>query len=228
MRDPRAVVELTLCTEQPYGMAPEQEYLHASGCFVEGRQGQRYLLRVRNLTYGRLEVIPSVDGLDVHSGRLASFDQRGLVIQAQSSYDFLGFRVSERDVAAFRFGAASQSYAAQVGQPAHVGVIGLAVFEEQPPLRRAFRVGARGAADELQASGCAPAHEKLGTVFGERRDAAVVGTSFVRASAAPVAVLCLRYEDASGLRALGVGASEPTPFPADGPFCRPPRFWTGR
>ncbi|WP_437282329.1 hypothetical protein WME90_17675 [Sorangium sp. So ce375] len=133
MRDLKGIVEVELLVEESGALTPAREYVHRDTTYVEGRSGQRYALRVRNLTGARVEVVPTVDGLDVQSGKDASFDARGLVIRAHESFDFTGFRISQAEVATFRFGSIEQSYAAQIGKPRNVGVIGLAVFEELAP-----------------------------------------------------------------------------------------------
>ncbi|WP_437909826.1 hypothetical protein WME95_19300 [Sorangium sp. So ce327] len=133
MRDLKGIVEVELLVEESGALTPTREYVHRDTTYVEGRSGQRYALRVRNLTGARVEVVPTVDGLDVQSGKDASFDARGMVIRAHESFDFTGFRISQEDVATFRFGSIEQSYAAQIGKPRNVGVIGLAVFEELAP-----------------------------------------------------------------------------------------------
>ncbi|XXX81686.1 hypothetical protein WMF30_23290 [Sorangium sp. So ce134] len=133
MRDLKGIVDVELLVEENGALTPAREYVHRDTTYVEGRSGQRYALRVRNLTGGRVEVVPSVDGLDVQSGKDASFDLRGLVIRPHASFDFTGFRISHTEVATFRFGSIEQSYAAKIGKPRNVGVIGLAVFEELAP-----------------------------------------------------------------------------------------------
>ncbi|WP_433936640.1 hypothetical protein AB3662_18390 [Sorangium cellulosum] len=130
MRDLKGIVEVELLVEEGGTLTPTREYVHRDTTYVEGRSGQRYALRVRNLTGGRVEVVPSVDGLDVQSGKDASFDLRGIVIRPRDSFDFTGFRISDSEVATFRFGSIEQSYAAKIGKPRNVGVIGVAVFEE--------------------------------------------------------------------------------------------------
>jgi hypothetical protein len=53
----------------------------------------------------------------------------------------------------------------------------------------------------------------LGTAFGEERESFLGGgTSFIRATERPVAVLSLRYDDRRGLAALGVDAGAPPPL----------------
>ncbi|WP_437728442.1 hypothetical protein [Sorangium sp. So ce861] len=74
MRDLKGIVEVELLVEENGALTPAREYVQRDTTYVEGRSGQRYALRVRNLTGGRVEVVPSVDGLDVQSGKDASFD----------------------------------------------------------------------------------------------------------------------------------------------------------
>ena len=47
------------------------------------------------------------------------------------TYRIDGFRQSRQEVAAFRFGDVSESYAAATGDDANVGVIGVAFFAER-------------------------------------------------------------------------------------------------
>lgn len=134
MRDPYGKVDVTLLVEVGSTLSVAPEYAHQGTTYVEGQKGQRYALRVQNLTGGRVEVVPTVDGLDVRSGKDAAFDLRGHVVGPYASFDFTGFRLSDTEVATFRFGTIEQSYAAQIGKPRNVGVIGVAMFEElQPP-----------------------------------------------------------------------------------------------
>jgi len=99
---------------------------------VVGRQGDRYEIVLRNETDARLEVVVSVDGLDVLDGRGASFSKRGYIIGAGQTFTVEGFRRSSRQVAAFRFSSVDSSYAAlRHGDTRNVGVIGIAAFTER-------------------------------------------------------------------------------------------------
>jgi len=102
--------------------------------FVAGQPGHRYSVRVVNQTAGRVLAVMSVDGVNVVTGQTASWSQSGYVYQPWQSYEISGWRKSESEVAAFEFSALSQSYAAQTGRPAEVGVIGVAVFTERAPV----------------------------------------------------------------------------------------------
>jgi len=99
--------------------------------FVTGRPGQRYALLVHNRTPRRYEVVTSVDGLDVLDGRSASLSKRGYIVEPGGELSIEGFRKSTWEVASFRFGAVADSYAARQGNDRAVGVIGVAVFNEQ-------------------------------------------------------------------------------------------------
>ncbi len=99
--------------------------------FVAGESGHRYSIVVRNKTDERLEIVASVDGLDVLDGRAASPAKRGYLLRPHATQVIEGFRKSTEAVAAFRFGAVSESYAAQkYRHTENVGVIGVAIFSE--------------------------------------------------------------------------------------------------
>jgi hypothetical protein len=108
------------------------ETLWAGGQFhVEGSEGQRYSLLVRNRTGQRVEVVASVDGLDVVDGRRASLAKRGYLVDRYATLTIDGFRRNHREVAAFRFGSVADSYAARTGSDRNVGVICFAFFDER-------------------------------------------------------------------------------------------------
>ncbi len=99
--------------------------------FVVGEEGRRYSIVVRNPTDLRLEVVLSVDGLDVIDGRPASVRKRGYVIAPHGTLVVDGFRQSAEAVAAFRFSPVRESYAQEKYRDSrNVGVIGIAIFNE--------------------------------------------------------------------------------------------------
>lgn len=115
---------------------------HANGrALVVGADGARYRISVRNATPARFEIVASVDGLDVIDGRPAGPERRGYLVDPYATLVIDGFRVSPSTVAAFRFGAVADSYAAQTAGDRHVGVVGLAIFAER---------GARWSTDDLR------------------------------------------------------------------------------
>jgi hypothetical protein len=96
-----------------------------------GESGERYSIVLRNNTSVRLEVVLSVDGLDVLDGKSASFAKRGYIMDPRDEVEVDGFRQSLDEVAAFRFGSVRGSYVGQkTGDTRNVGVIGIALFNE--------------------------------------------------------------------------------------------------
>ena len=102
--------------------------------WVAGRPGARYAITVRNRLGERVLAVPSVDGVNVLSGETAAWDQRGYVFSPYERYQITGWRKSSSEVAAFEFSHIANSYASRTGRPGHVGVIGVALFREQPPV----------------------------------------------------------------------------------------------
>ncbi|MDR7094719.1 hypothetical protein [Hydrogenophaga laconesensis] len=107
-------------------------YRHQGEHWVAGRPGARYAVSVRNATGGRVLGVVSVDGVNVISGETAAWQQTGYVLSPWQQHAITGWRKSDTEVAAFHFTASSASYAERTGRPAHVGVIGVAVFREKP------------------------------------------------------------------------------------------------
>jgi hypothetical protein len=203
-------------------------FQHQGRTYVLGKRGERYLLRVRNETGRRVEVVASVDGRDVIDGRPAALARRGYLVAPWGELAIDGFRVSGSTVAAFRFGTVEGSYAARMGDARDVGVIGVAVFPEAaprpPPVDDWSARGGGAAESEAQrsapsassadglASGPAAREERrkgLGTGFGEEHPSQVEEVPFERASTRPAAVLALRYDDRAGLLALGIDVDGP-------------------
>jgi hypothetical protein len=205
-------------------------FRHQGRTFVLGERGQRYLLRVRNESGARIEVVASVDGRDVIDGRPAAVEKRGYLVDPYGEVTIDGFRLGLDSVAAFRFSSVSRSYAARTGDARDVGVIGVAIFpERERPLVRPYagedelamnegrRSADRGGAAEAPSAAGPPAASRvpgpgirseprpgLGTEFGEQHASAVREVPFERASPSPAAVLSVRYDDRAGLARLGI------------------------
>lgn len=120
--------------------------------FVTGSNGMTYSLVVKNLCESRLEVVLTVDGLDVLDGKKGSLKKRGYIVKPGQTLEVKGFRRSIDAVAAFKFSAVSDSYAnLRHGDTRNVGVLGLGVFTEKgvnPWQERVQREAARAFAEQ--------------------------------------------------------------------------------
>ncbi|MBV8759173.1 MAG: hypothetical protein JO257_17930 [Deltaproteobacteria bacterium] len=126
---------------------------------IVGADGERYRILVRNATTARFEVVASVDGLDVIDGNPADPNRRGYIVDPHDSLVIDGFRTSDANVAAFRFGRVADSYAAQTSGDRNVGVVGLAIFSERGAVWTRAELGRRDSADPFPARGYAvPPH----------------------------------------------------------------------
>jgi hypothetical protein len=99
--------------------------------YVQGNASERYILRITNPTPNRVEAVVSVDGLDVVDGENGDLNKRGYVVPPYGETRIEGFRTSQADVATFRFSSVVDSYAGKKGKARNVGVIAVAIFEEQ-------------------------------------------------------------------------------------------------
>lgn len=105
---------------------------NSSRRMVEGKKGGTYSIIVKNRCKSALEIVASVDGLDVMDGKTAGFSKRGYIVYPGETLEIDGFRKSESKVAAFEFSGVSDSYAnLKHGDTRNVGVIGLAVFTQK-------------------------------------------------------------------------------------------------
>jgi hypothetical protein len=206
--------------------------------WVAGSPGARYAIEIRNCAGGRLLAVTSVDGLNVLSGDTAGFGQAGYVFDPGERYQITGWRKSNSEVAAFTFTDSRDSYAGRTGRPANVGVIGVALFREQPqvvyapahvapppaaveaaPLAgdssRALAenapVAAASALQRAPVAAPAPA-PRLGTGHGEREYSYAVDTEFHRMQPQPNEIIRIRYDSYENLVAMGI-IRQPRPTP---------------
>lgn len=203
------------------------DWFSASGArwYFEAVQGRAYAVELHNRTGRRVGVVIAVDGLNVVSGE-RSFGQRNEPMYVLGPYEtttIRGWRSSLDEVRQFRFVDESRSYAERSDQAnGEMGWIRVTTFAEatpawmpqirtdsrwrdEPPATATPRPeadGMRKAAPETD--GLAPqAQNYPGTGWGESKHDPVSRTQFDAARNA-TDKLTLRYEYASGLRALGI------------------------
>jgi len=114
------------------GFLPTYNTYSSARRFVVGGRDGSYSIVLKNRCKSRLEVVLSVDGLDVIDGKTASFGKRGYVIAPDETLEVKGWRTGPDTVARFKFSTVAGSYAnLSTGEHRNVGVIGLAVFGEK-------------------------------------------------------------------------------------------------
>ena len=199
--------------------------------FVEGRIGERYVIRVHNPTWHRIEAVVAVDGRDVIDGRPSSLNKRGYVIPPHGFVDIDGFRLSNHDVAAFRFSRVRDSYASRMGTPFRIGVIDIALFRERGTHRPVMPRDRAAESTSRERGSRSQAPPGLGTEFGERRVSPVRETHFERENwTYPTWQKTLRYDSRQGLCERGVQSMCPGPPPwrsSPRSFAQPPPGWGG-
>jgi len=126
-------MEANLCTvEVRVHGRPVREYRHNGQTFIEGRKGTDFVLRVRNTIGCRILAVISIDGLSIMDGKVASVNDIGYIIDPYEFIDIPGWRLNDHAIAKFVFDASAGSYAAQMDKPQNIGVIGCAIFKEEP------------------------------------------------------------------------------------------------
>lgn len=212
---------------------------HRGEHWIAGTPGHRYGVQLTNTSDRRVLVVLSIDGVNAISGDTAHPSQAGYVLAPGQSTRIDGWRKSMQDVAGFHFTHLGGSYAARTGRPDHVGVIGIAVFDEAhrhpmvppaPPIARPYAEadaagGSRREAATAESSAAAPAAaQRIGTGHGEREYAPTRHTRFERASSRPAQVLQWRYDSPGALAARGI---LPRPWWKRPHHDRPQAFPTG-
>lgn len=98
---------------------------------LAGRAGERYALVYTNRSKTPYEIVTTVDGLDVLSGRPGSRSNNGYMLRPGAVLRIEGFRKSADEVAAFRFSGKDRAYAANslAGDSRNIGVIGVVLYE---------------------------------------------------------------------------------------------------
>jgi hypothetical protein len=213
------VAEITVIDRDSGATLPVTTY--RGEYWVAGRPGARYAIGIANRSPGRVMAVTSVDGLNVLSGATAAWNQNGYVFDPSQRYEVSGWRKSDSQVAAFVFTASPNSYAERTGRPANVGVIGIALFREQPqqPQIAESRDEFDTANLNRQTNRAAAAPSaKLGTGHGEREYSYVSRTEFIRAQTQPNEIIRIHYDSTENLVAMGVIRKPRMSLPYANPF----------
>lgn len=227
-----------------------KEYFHNGNVYIEGRDGSRYRIRVRNNGYSKIKAVVSVDGLSVLDGQPASLLGRGYIINGYSSLVIDGWRSSDDTVNEFFFTDNENSYSVRSENGGeNLGIIGVSIVEEKndyglsrllkedpmvvkPPYYGDFNVSNPKvySAVNLCSAGVSGSvntvKNSVGTGWGKEKDSQVIKVGF-NGKDYPSEVFEIRYDTMSGLRKRGVNVYK-TPSYVDGPhafpgeYCKPP------
>lgn len=115
-----------------FGFLPTYKEYGYNRRLVAGENNSNYTIVVHNRSKSALEIVASVDGLDVNDGKPASYSKPGYIVEPGRTLEIDGFRTSTSTVAAFKFSSVANSYAnLRHGDTRNVGVIGIAVFTQK-------------------------------------------------------------------------------------------------
>ena len=100
--------------------------------FVEGRKGSEYKIKITNGTWTKIKVVISVDGLDIMTGKRATPNAGGYVLNAYQTQLIDGWRISNDEVRKFFFTNQKNSYNSKTGNDTNnLGVIGIIGYKLQ-------------------------------------------------------------------------------------------------
>lgn len=111
---------------------PEYKSPNNGLTYVEGRNGSEYDIQLRNLSSDTVLFVPSVDGLSITDGKVASDSSGGYVLRPYQTVIVPGWTLNNNAVAKFKFNDVKSSYTVQAGNgPSNVGVIGCLVYKQK-------------------------------------------------------------------------------------------------
>jgi hypothetical protein len=113
---------------------PIKKYAFENKIYVEAKPNQHYTIRIKNNLCGRILTATSVDSCNVISGKNEEVNSSpGYIVNGYNSLKIDGFRISDEEVAEFRFDKKDKSYAASKkdNSEQNVGIIGIRIFNEK-------------------------------------------------------------------------------------------------
>lgn len=215
---------------RPLSRTAADEYLHNGNIWIEGREGNGYVIELRNHSTTRAMFIVSVDGLDVLQGKPAGPHSNGFLVPARGLTIVQGWTINNQQAAAFVFSRKSTSYVNQIGgSTTNTGVIGAMVFAEKPQVYTTQSYSPR---QTIMASSYS---SNLGTGFGETLQQNLIQEQFEKATPnTPQAIMAVYYNTAKNLEKMGIKlrrrrdvSYQADPFPAYNTGCPIPPTWKG-
>ncbi len=148
--------------------------------YLEAVKGKRYQLRIRNTSNRRIGVIVAVDGRNILSGAKSFLrkNEKMYILDPYETANYKGWRTAKNRVNRFYFTSAGDSYSNAWGDRSAMGVIAVAVFDEQR--RQHYKKYRRNDINK----GMAPsrrgylAEESTGTGFGREEYSPTIRVNF--------------------------------------------------
>ena len=108
--------------------------------YLEAIKSENYALRIRNHSKQRLGLVIAVDGRNIISGKKSNLKhhENMYILDPYQTQTYSGWRTSSNDIHRFYFTDLEESYAHAFGDDSAMGVIAVAVFEENRPKLRAY------------------------------------------------------------------------------------------
>lgn len=237
-----SVVDVSVVSDNGENYASYRTYprsLRAAKYFyLEAVKGEKYSVRVSNLSGRRVGVVIAVDGRNIISGQKSELgrNERMYIIAAHGVNTFEGWRTGTDRTNRFYFTSQANSYAERVfSDGSAMGTIAVAVFYEKLPevsLHYKQRLRAQeapaGAAPESRSADRMKKDEQAGTGFGETTYSPSYVVQF-NPEYAPAEKLIYKYEWRAELcKKRIIGCNQGNRFwPDNGGFAPVPRDFGG-
>ncbi|NCP98047.1 hypothetical protein GW796_08805 [archaeon] len=211
--------------------------------YIVGNEGDAYEINICNYSSGyrvpqnkRKLYIVSVDGLNVITGKPASYEQSGYVVSPGECTKIKGWRKNMHEEAQFYLTNVSNSYASRTSNSTNnLGVIGFAIFDEyiQPHIeynKSRFGTSSTNSVPGAMAQERMIQSDKLGTGHGSIIVSDAKTTEFKKESNKPSKVLSFYYNSYETLLSQGIIKRKqpkpiyygPNPFPVESGFAKDP------
>jgi hypothetical protein len=104
--------------------------------YVEAINGENYSLKIRNHSNQRIGLVIAVDGRNIISGKKSNLkhNENMYILGPYQTHSYAGWRTSSKDIHKFYFTESEDSYAQAFDDDSAMGVIAVAVFEENLPV----------------------------------------------------------------------------------------------
>lgn len=109
------------------------QYSHNGKIYVEGVKNEDFYIEIKNNHNKRVEVVGSIDGRDIVSGKEADYkSNQGYIINPYETQIIKGYRLDDNKVGQFTFADKNKSFSVEIANDneENVGVFGFAEFEE--------------------------------------------------------------------------------------------------